>query len=119
MADSLLLSCSLRTSRSMMRQFQAPQTPGTGRYVRQQMGFLHQHTIACGDSGNDKDMLAGANLAIVVGNAQPDMKAWIHEVPAQTICTTAQNSWVKQRSECLHLQPDLSDRYRIYGKCSS
>lgn len=50
------------------------------RYVRKQLGFQHEQTIACGDSGNDKDMLAGPNRAIVVGNAQPDMKAWIHEV---------------------------------------
>lgn len=49
-------------------------------YVRKQLGFQHEQTIACGDSGNDKDMLAGPNRAIVVGNAQPDMKAWIHEV---------------------------------------
>ena len=51
-----------------------------GRYVRQQMGFLHECTVACGDSGNDKDMLGGQNLAVVVGNAQPDLKAWIDEV---------------------------------------
>lgn len=47
------------------------------------MGFPHEQTVACGDSGNDKDMLAGHNLAVVVGNAQPDMKEWIEEVGAR------------------------------------
>jgi predicted mannosyl-3-phosphoglycerate phosphatase (HAD superfamily) len=46
-------------------------------YVRQQHGFSHAHTIACGDSGNDILMLSGRNLAVVVGNAQPDLLAWL------------------------------------------
>lgn len=39
-------------------------------WVRQSRGVPEQRTVACGDSGNDKDMLSGKNLAIVVGNAQ-------------------------------------------------
>ncbi len=39
-------------------------------YVRKQLGFPHSATLACGDSGNDIDMLGGKNLAVVVGNAQ-------------------------------------------------
>lgn len=46
-------------------------------FVMEKMGFSRDNTIACGDSGNDKDMLAAANLAIVVGNAQPDLKQWL------------------------------------------
>ena len=46
-------------------------------FVRQKYGFAHNRTIACGDSGNDKDMLSGQNLAIVVGNAQPDLLQWV------------------------------------------
>ena len=46
-------------------------------FVRQKYGFAHNKTIACGDSGNDKDMLSGQNLAIVVGNAQPDLLKWV------------------------------------------
>ena len=48
-------------------------------FVRQKYGFAHDRTIACGDSGNDKDMLSGQNLAIVVGNAQPDLLKWVHD----------------------------------------
>ena len=39
-------------------------------YVRKQLGFPHSATLACGDSGNDIDMLGGKSLAVVVGNAQ-------------------------------------------------
>ncbi|KAK9822128.1 hypothetical protein WJX74_009504 [Apatococcus lobatus] len=46
-------------------------------FVMEKLGFSQGNTIACGDSGNDKDMLAAANLAIVVGNAQPDLKQWM------------------------------------------
>ena len=49
-------------------------------YVRSRLGFPHNRTVACGDSGNDKDMLGGDNLAIVVGNAQPDLREWLAEV---------------------------------------
>lgn len=48
-------------------------------FVRQKYGFAHNRTVACGDSGNDKDMLSGQNLAIVVGNAQPDLMKWIND----------------------------------------
>lgn len=48
-------------------------------FVRQKYGFDHNRTIACGDSGNDKDMLSGQNLAIVVGNAQPDLLKWVND----------------------------------------
>lgn len=44
--------------------------------MRKKYGFDAAHVVACGDSGNDKDMLAGDNLAIVVGNAHDDLKRW-------------------------------------------
>ena len=50
---------------------------GSRRYVRRQQGFKSSDTIACGDSGNDKDMLSGTNRAIVVANAEPDLKRWL------------------------------------------
>ena len=53
------------------------------RYVRKKQGFNHSNTIACGDSGNDKDMLSGTNRAIVVANAEPDLKQWLLEEKAQ------------------------------------
>lgn len=45
-------------------------------YAREALGFESNQTVACGDSGNDKDMLEGKHHAIVVGNAQPDLMAW-------------------------------------------
>jgi len=46
-------------------------------YVRQSHGFPLSATVACGDSGNDILMLSGPNLALVVGNAQPDLVKWV------------------------------------------
>eukprot|EP00878_Enallax_costatus_P014266 GHUV01014922.1.p1 GENE.GHUV01014922.1~~GHUV01014922.1.p1 ORF type:complete len:413 (+),score=120.28 GHUV01014922.1:330-1568(+) len=48
-------------------------------YVRKTHNFPHSATIACGDSGNDILMLSGQNLAIVVGNAQPDLVKWLEQ----------------------------------------
>lgn len=47
------------------------------RFVRSRAGFDTSHTIACGDSGNDRDMLSGKHRAIVVGNAEPELKKWL------------------------------------------
>eukprot|EP00210_Caulerpa_lentillifera_P000298 g291.t1 len=47
-------------------------------YVRVQYGYALRSTVACGDSGNDILMLSGKNLAIVVSNAQPDLKDWLN-----------------------------------------
>lgn len=46
-------------------------------FVREQLGFEHSATLACGDSGNDIDMLGGRNLAVVVGNAQAELLRWL------------------------------------------
>eukprot|EP00775_Hariotina_reticulata_P009256 gene9256-9422_t len=48
-------------------------------YVRKTHSFSHAATVACGDSGNDILMLSGKNLAIVVGNAQPDLVKWLEK----------------------------------------
>lgn len=45
-------------------------------YARQALGFDRDATVACGDSGNDIDMLQGEHHAVVVGNAQPDLMEW-------------------------------------------
>ena len=37
--------------------------------------------MAAGDSGNDILMLGGANPAIVVGNAQPELVEWFLRQP--------------------------------------
>lgn len=48
-------------------------------YVRTKYGFSLETTLACGDSGNDILMLSGESLAVVVGNAQPDLQQWADE----------------------------------------
>lgn len=57
-----------------------PHTANKGRameFVRQMLEFLPEHTIACGDSGNDIALFADRpELGIVVGNAQPELLNW-------------------------------------------
>lgn len=48
-------------------------------YVRITHRFPLSATVACGDSGNDILMLSGRNLAVVVGNAQPDLVKWLEQ----------------------------------------
>ena len=55
----------------------SPQTEFPHRFVRRHAGFNPSHTIACGDSGNDRDMLSGRHRAIVVANAEPELKEWL------------------------------------------
>jgi sucrose-6F-phosphate phosphohydrolase len=46
-------------------------------FVASSHGFGPASTVACGDSGNDILMLDGSNLAVAVGNSQPDLVAWL------------------------------------------
>jgi len=50
-------------------------------YVARSSGFRLDRTVACGDSGNDILMLAGSSKAIVVGNAQDDLRQWVEDNP--------------------------------------
>ncbi|KAL4457961.1 hypothetical protein ABPG75_012826 [Micractinium tetrahymenae] len=52
-------------------------------YVRQLYGVHHSRCVAAGDSGNDTLMLGGRNLAIVVGNAQPELVQWVLGQPQE------------------------------------
>lgn len=52
-------------------------------YVRQRYGFPLEATVACGDSGNDILMLSGPNLALAVGNSQPDLVTWLEQHKAE------------------------------------
>mmetsp|Transcript_33865 Transcript_33865/g.73291 ORF Transcript_33865/g.73291 Transcript_33865/m.73291 type:complete len:117 (+) Transcript_33865:3-353(+) len=45
-------------------------------FIRRALKFSHDNTVACGDSGNDLDMIQGDSLAVIVGNAQPDLLDW-------------------------------------------
>lgn len=56
-------------------------------YMRRSWGFELANTVACGDSGNDIDMLGGRNLAIVVGNAQPDLVRWLDALAPNQLLT--------------------------------
>jgi len=50
-------------------------------FVARAEGFPLERTVACGDSGNDILMLAGESKAIVVGNAQEDLRRWVEDNP--------------------------------------
>lgn len=51
-------------------------------FVRQTLGFAPEHTIVCGDSGNDIALFAaGSELGIIVGNAQPELLSWHRDHP--------------------------------------
>ncbi|MEW5320338.1 MAG: hypothetical protein WDW38_011418 [Sanguina aurantia] len=47
------------------------------QHVRQQYGVPEHFCVAAGDSGNDVLMLEGDHPSIVVGNAQPELLAWL------------------------------------------
>lgn len=55
-----------------------PAAAGKGaalRWIAQRLGVSLQATFACGDSGNDLDMLLTAGMAAVVANAEPGLTA--------------------------------------------
>ncbi|KAL4852949.1 putative sucrose-phosphatase 2 [Chlorella vulgaris] len=52
-------------------------------YVRQLYDVQCDRCVAAGDSGNDTLMLGGRNLAIVVGNAQPELVQWVLQQPQE------------------------------------
>lgn len=43
-------------------------------FVAQTLGYDMDHVVVSGDSGNDRSMLTGGFLAVVVGNAKADLK---------------------------------------------
>lgn len=46
-------------------------------FIREQLGIGSEHTIACGDSGNDLSMFqARDERGIIVGNARPELLEW-------------------------------------------
>jgi sucrose-6-phosphatase len=45
-------------------------------YVREQLGFVPDRTVACGDSGNDIALFLENTLGIIVGNARPELLDW-------------------------------------------
>jgi sucrose-6F-phosphate phosphohydrolase len=61
------------------------------QYAAETLGFEPHQTVACGDSGNDLDMLQSdgkkgqQHHAIVVGNAQEDLMEWARETQGPLI----------------------------------
>lgn len=47
------------------------------QFLRRQWEFAPDHTVACGDSGNDIALFAvGEGYGIIVGNALPELRQW-------------------------------------------
>lgn len=47
------------------------------RFLRQQRGFQDEHTLFAGDSGNDLDVLLSGIPAVLVANADPQVKSLV------------------------------------------
>ena len=44
------------------------------RFLADKWGIPVEHILACGDSGNDVEMLSGETLGVVVGNHEPELE---------------------------------------------
>lgn len=56
-----------------------PAAAGKGRalrYVADRLGVPYIRVLACGDSGNDRDLVAHGGPAAMVGNALPELASW-------------------------------------------
>ncbi|MDF5731423.1 MAG: sucrose-phosphate phosphatase [Rhizonema sp. PD38] len=62
-----------------------PQSSDKGQavqFLRQKWKFVAEHTVVCGDSGNDIALFAnGVERGIIVGNAQTELLQWHNEHP--------------------------------------
>ncbi|NPV29752.1 MAG: HAD-IIB family hydrolase [Firmicutes bacterium] len=61
-----------------------PSCAGKGaalQYVQKLYCIKREHTLVCGDSGNDLSMFLKGYKGIVVGNAQPELKESIKNIP--------------------------------------
>ena len=54
------------------------------QFLRHKWQFAAQHTVVCGDSGNDIALFAvGEERGIIVGNARPELLQWHNQYPAE------------------------------------
>jgi sucrose-6-phosphatase len=51
-------------------------------WLLQQLGITAAQSVACGDSGNDINLLQAAGQSIIVANARPELLAWHNASPA-------------------------------------
>ncbi len=62
-----------------------PQSSDKGQavhFLQQKWKFVAEHTVVCGDSGNDIALFAnGVERGIIVGNARPELLQWHNEHP--------------------------------------
>ena len=49
------------------------------QFLRQKWNTDAQHTVVCGDSGNDIALFRGEERGIIVGNARPELRQWYDE----------------------------------------
>ena len=66
-------------------------------YVRDAFAVDPARVVACGDSANDVDMLAGAHNAVCVGNAQPALMEWAKVRARERVCPRG-CVWMRIRS---------------------
>ena len=79
--DDNRLECKIIISGSGGWKFIDCVSTGAGKlesleHIRKQLGFEVCETVACGDSGNDILMMSGESRAVVVGNAEPELREW-------------------------------------------
>lgn len=71
-------------------------------FLRQQWGIAPEHTVACGDSGNDLALFTiGEERGIIVGNARSELLHWYQTNPSPR-CYLAQGHCAAGILEGLH-----------------
>jgi len=51
------------------------------KFLRQKWNISPEHTIVCGDSGNDISMFQGQEKGLIVANAKPELLQWYENNP--------------------------------------
>ena len=54
-------------------------------YLQQRLGLRPDQVLCCGDSGNDRSMLAGPWWGVMVSNAGPELLAWWRQARPDTL----------------------------------
>ncbi|KKZ12892.1 MAG: hypothetical protein TE42_02675 [Candidatus Synechococcus spongiarum SP3] len=54
-------------------------------YLQRKLGLRPDQVLCCGDSGNDRSMLAGPWWGVMVSNARPELLSWWRQVRPDTL----------------------------------